>query len=380
MTAKTNSQRLPFRYLEPTFCSGLFDDPVLLVRIRPLGRNLLFDCGQIHHLAKRTLKGTEAIFISHAHMDHFMGIDTFIRNVHVTPRTFTLFGPPGLAGKLSHKLAGYDWNLTEDYWCSFRVHEIGPDTVETYLLPGPDGFKNSLEGKQPRSDKTIFRNSYLAVEAELAYHKIPVLAFRITERNSFMVDPRRLAEAGLAEGPWLKELNRRFYRGEGDGEPLTVMRRKGEEVFEEQVTDTGKLYRDICGDQNPASIGYLTDIGFTAENRATIQSFLEGVTLLICECTYLMEEREKARISYHLCTEDLNELARDLAPKFLLPMHLSKMYTGRTEELYREFDIPPEITLLKIPDRTTPRPLLPREIPRPEEINLSADDKGASNS
>ena len=54
------------------FFAGLLDDPLLLVRVRPRGRNLLLDCGQLHHLAKRLLKGVEAIFVSHAHMDHFM--------------------------------------------------------------------------------------------------------------------------------------------------------------------------------------------------------------------------------------------------------------------------------------------------------------------
>lgn len=58
--------RRAFRYLEPTFFAGLFADPLLLVRVGPQGRNLLFDCNQLHHLAKRVLKGVEAIFISHA--------------------------------------------------------------------------------------------------------------------------------------------------------------------------------------------------------------------------------------------------------------------------------------------------------------------------
>ena len=61
----------PFRYLEPTFFAGLFDDPLLLIRVRPTGRALLFDCGKMHHLAKRVYTSIDAIFISHAHMDHF---------------------------------------------------------------------------------------------------------------------------------------------------------------------------------------------------------------------------------------------------------------------------------------------------------------------
>ena len=86
--------RLPFRYLEPVFFSGLLDDPVLSVYVRPLGRSLLMDCGRIHHLAKRVLKSTSALFISHAHMDHFMGVDIFLRTLHVSPRQRTSTARP----------------------------------------------------------------------------------------------------------------------------------------------------------------------------------------------------------------------------------------------------------------------------------------------
>jgi ribonuclease Z len=67
-----------FKQIEPTFPAGLLDDPLLLVRVRATGRSLLFDCGPLHHLAKRTIKSIDAIFISHAHMDHFMGMDAFL--------------------------------------------------------------------------------------------------------------------------------------------------------------------------------------------------------------------------------------------------------------------------------------------------------------
>ena len=70
-------RRLPFRCIEPYFFAGLLDDPVLLLKVRPLGRSLLFDCGRIHHLAKRVIRNLDAVFISHAHMDHFMGVDSY---------------------------------------------------------------------------------------------------------------------------------------------------------------------------------------------------------------------------------------------------------------------------------------------------------------
>ncbi len=353
-----------FRYLEATFCAGLLDDPVLLVRIRPLGRNLLFDCGQIHHLAKRVLKQTQAIFISHAHMDHFMGIDTFIRNVLVSPRTFELFGPPGLAAKLHHKLAGYDWNLAERFWCSLRVREIHAESMVSWLLPGPQGFPCQLEGEQRRQGRIVYRNDYLQVEAVLCDHKIPVLAFCCRERPAFAVDRQRLHRAGLVAGPWLRELKRRFYNGFADNTALNLWRRAGDGIVPGTALDAEGLYRAICRPPSAASIGYVSDVGYSPENIDRLTPLLNGVSVLVAECAFLRDDLDKARRSSHLCTSDLNRLLDRLQPAYFLPMHLSKTYNGRCQQLYQELEMPPRVSLLKLPDHLLPRPLLPCNLPR----------------
>jgi ribonuclease Z len=350
-----------FRYLEPTFFSGLLDDPILWLNIRPLGRSLLVDCGQIHHLAKRVLRSVDALFISHAHMDHFMGIDTFIRNVHVAPRTIEIFGPPGLAGKLEKKLAGYDWNLSENSWCSFRVREIFPGRTKTFLLPGPEGFPCRREDDSSRSERVIFENRYITVEADLCDHRIPSLIFRFTERPAFSVDEEKMARAGLVPGDWLRTLKKRFYQGNLVGGPLAVLRSRGEGTRTESVADAARLYQDIQREQQQPAIGYATDFGFTEENLEKLSSLLKGVTLLVCECSFLGRDREKARESYHLCTTDLNQAIERLRPAFLLPMHLSKSYVHHSYRLYEELELPPETTLLRLPDHVPPRPLLPAE-------------------
>ncbi|APG26528.1 ribonuclease Z [Syntrophotalea acetylenivorans] len=359
----SSSARL-FRYLEAKFCAGLLDDPVLLVRVRPLGRNLLFDCGQIHHLAKRVLKQTQAIFISHAHMDHFMGIDTFIRNVLVSPGTFEIFGPPGLAVKLQHKLAGYDWNLAERFWCSLRVREVHAESIVSWLFPGPKGFPCLYEGEQRREGRIVYRNDYLQVEAVLCDHKIPVVAYCCRERPIFSVDRQRLQHAGLVAGPWLEELKRRFYNGFIDRTPLKVLRRFSDDITPGSEPDAESLYRSICRSVSPASIGYVSDIGFSPENLIRLNPLLKDVFLLIAECAFLSEDIAKARRSYHLCTQDLNRLLDDLRPGYFLPMHLSKTYNGRCQVLYQELQMPPEVSLIQIPEHLLPRPLLPCDFPR----------------
>ncbi|PLX86324.1 MAG: ribonuclease Z [Desulfuromonas sp.] len=356
--------RLPFRYLEPTIFSGLLDDPLLLARIRPLGRSILIDCGQIHHLAKRVVKSLDAVFVSHAHMDHFMGVETLTRNVHISPRTVDLYGPPGIAEKMTHKLAGYDWNLREAFWGSYRVHEVGPETIASHLLSGPEGFACRHLEERPRRDRTIYRNGYLTVEAEMCDHKIPVLAFKLTERPAFAVDEAELAARGLVKGPWLATLKKKFCEGALDGAPVTILRRCGDGVAQERIGDGAALYREIRRRHDPASIGYVTDIAFSEANLETIRNLMRGVTLLVCECSYLAEDRERARKSAHLCTTDVNTILKELRPAYFVPMHLSKNYLGLSGLLYRQLEVPPGTTLLRLPEHVTPRPLLPGEVGR----------------
>ena len=354
-------RRLPFRYIEPAFFGGLLDDPLLFLRIRPLKRALLFDCGQIAHLAKRVVKPIDTVFITHAHMDHIMGIPTLVRHHHVSPRPLDIFGPPGIAERVYHLLMGYDWNLSEPGWLTLRVHEVLQDRLLHYSFIGPEGFARRFDGEEPRRGREIWSCRYVTVEAELLDHKLPVLAFRIQERPHFAIDPRLMAQQGLMPGEWIRDLKSSVWDRRSESR-VVVSRRERETVREETVDDPHSLYDSIGARQPCASIGYLCDVGWTTENIAKMESFLNGLTLLCADCTFLAADVAKARASYHLCTADLNELAVRLAPRFLLPMHLSKSYLRRTEDLYNELRPPEGTTILPLPKHLVPAPLMVRDV------------------
>ena len=356
----------PFRYLEPTFFAGLFDDPLLLVRIRPTGRTLLFDCGKLHHLAKRVYTSIDAIFISHAHMDHFMGMDSIIRHSHASPRTIDIFGPPGLSGHMGHKFGCYDWNLADTFWGNFRVTEIDGGQVVSTLFRGPEGFAAHREGEpEGCAGGTIYGNSYLTVRSVPCEHRITVMAYRIDEREAFGIDETQLAGEGIARGEWLKTLEQLFHANALEGHPITYPLVEGGVVAEHSEPDAGALYRRIKRVERASSIGYLTDIGFSEENLEKLAGLLEGVTLLVCECAFLAADRQKAQSSRHLCTSDFSRLLDRLRPGYALPMHLSKSYQGKSGRLYDEIEPPPGVTILKVGDRVTPRPIMESEVPRP---------------
>lgn len=372
-------RRLPFRYIEPAFFGGLLDDPLLFLRIRPRRRALLFDCGQIAHLAKRVVKPIDTVFITHAHMDHIMGIPTLVRHHHASSRPLDIYGPPGIAERVYHLLMGYDWNLCEPYWFTLRVHEIRQDRILHYSFVGAEGFVRRFDGDEMRIGREVWSCRYVAVEAELLDHKIPVLAYKILEQPQYAINPGLMEQQGLIPGEWIRDLKSRVWKGRTELR-VVVPRRDGETVREETVDDPSSFYAGIEARQSCASIGYLCDVGWTAENRTIIEAFLNGLTLLCADCTFLAADVEKARASYHLCTEDLNDLARVLAPRFLLPMHLSKSYLFRTVDLYNELHPPPGTTILPLPRHLVPPPLMVRDVDewlRPPPVSLVSQENAA---
>jgi len=352
----------PFRNLMPTFFAGLLDDPLLLLRTRSNGRHFMFDCGQLHHLAKRSFTNLDAIFVSHAHMDHWMGIDSVVRHLIAAGKTVDIYGGPGIADKFEHKLSGYDWNLAEDYWSNFKVHEVFPDRIDCELFPGNESFIRRSLPAEERNGPLIYQNDFLKVSADCCEHRVDSLIYRIDERPTYLIDRQKLEAMQLVPGPWIGELKRCFLQQLSYPAELKITCREGNQFREIVIRDVGGLVAQLNKPQRTSSIGYVSDIGFSRQNREKVLTLMEGVDLLLCECTFLREAEDRARSSSHLCTSDVNELLAELKPRFFLPMHLSRSYSRRHQELYQELEPPEETTLLQLPLQLTPRPLLANEI------------------
>ena len=345
-----------YRYIALNFFAGLFDDPLLMLRIKPIGRSLLVDCGNMAHLSKRLFKSIDSVFVSHTHMDHFAGIDTLIRHVLVSNKTINLFGPVGIAEHLYHKMRGYQWNLVEDFYCRFKIHEVSESSMDVRLLSGPNGFELSQLDRITRSSSLIYEDRFVSAETMICDHLIPSLVFRFNEKSNFSVDIKKVEAEGMVPGAWLSELKDRLIKPKSHAVPVAATFKVDGKVEKKSIDDERGLYEKIKREGLLSSVGYITDIGYTEQNMAKIKTLMSNVTLLICECAFLKAQKDKARQSYHLCTDDVNELLRLIKPQFVLPMHLSK--SDKEDQLYKELDPPLGCSVVKLPRRVSAEPLV----------------------
>ncbi len=117
-------------------------DPALYVRLRWQGRALLFDLGQLDRLDHASTLRLSHVFVSHTHMDHFVGFDQLLRVFLAREARLRIFGPPGLIANVTGKLAGYTWNLVDEYPLVLEVTEVGIEGLKepgVSLIRGADG-------------------------------------------------------------------------------------------------------------------------------------------------------------------------------------------------------------------------------------------------
>ena len=94
---------------DPHLVNDPFGDPAVYVDFKFERRAFLFDLGDISVLPPRKLLRISDIFITHRHMDHFVGFDHLLRFVLGREKVVRLYGPAGLIDAIEAKLRAYTW-------------------------------------------------------------------------------------------------------------------------------------------------------------------------------------------------------------------------------------------------------------------------------
>ncbi len=89
----------------PRLINGPFDDPGLFIPFLFENRAVLFDLGDILSLTPREILKISHVFVTHTHMDHFIGFDRILRLALGREKDLHLYGPPEFFKNVEGKLA-----------------------------------------------------------------------------------------------------------------------------------------------------------------------------------------------------------------------------------------------------------------------------------
>lgn len=331
--------------MNPSFSSYLindvFGDPGVYVEVRWSKRALLFDLGQNDGLGSTRLLRATDIFISHTHMDHFIGFDAVLRVALGRGKTLRLYGPPGLIENVQGKLRGYTWNLVDGYPLTIDVREFHPHTVHRGIFRASDGFQSAEASSQPLNidvpsgSFAVLDDPMFTVRAVALNHRIPSFAYSLEEQFHINVNKQKLHEAGLPVGAWLKDVKQYVWQGRPDDFRFTATL-YDEHRRQERTFVLGEVKERFLTISRGQKLVYVVDARYDEENEAQIVALAEGADVFYCESPYLEVDAEKARDRYHLTARQAGIMARKARVRDLVVFHFSPRYTGQGDALERE--------------------------------------------
>jgi ribonuclease Z len=292
----------------PTPRRGL---PALLLRAG--GDRILLDCGegtQQQLLRSIGLPELDAIFITHYHLDHWLGIVGMLKtfDLRARERTLDVYGPPGLRA-LFHNLRP----LIGRTFYPLNIHEL-----EAHGEVRFDGYTMASFPVKHRVDAY----GYAFIEDD--------------RPGRFDVEAAR--RLGVTEGPDFGRLQR--------GETVNG-------VSPEQVVGPPRHGRRIVytGDTSPVQ---------------TVEVYAHQAEVLVHEATFLEDDRARARETAHSTARQAALAAQAAEVKLLALTHLSTRYFPRDvrDEARAVFDrtiVPRDFEAIEVPfpERGEPRVIKP---------------------
>jgi ribonuclease Z len=296
----------------PTARRGL---PALLLRAG--GERILFDCGegtQQQLLRSVGLPDIGAVFITHFHLDHWLGLIGMLKtfDLRARERPLAIYGPPGLQGLLGGLRpvigrTGYPLELTE-------LEPYDEIRFGTFLI-SPFPVKHRIEAF-----------GYAFVEDD--------------RPGRFDVDAAR--SLGVTAGPDFGRLQR--------GETVNGVR-------PEQVMGSERAGRKIVisGDTAPCQ---------------AVEVLAHDADLLVHEATFMEDERARARETAHSTAHQAAEIARDAGVTMLALTHLSTRYFPRdvrdeARSVFPNTVVPRDFDAIAVPFPERGEPALVKPEPEP---------------
>lgn len=317
-------------YFAPFMVNHPAEDSCLYVHLADEKDAIMIDCGANNRLPLRLLQKVSMVFISHTHVDHFIGFDNLIRSNVRLNKTISVYGPPGITDQVHHKLLSYTWNLLLEDAMEVRVFEILGDHIAVTMLSYKNAFQKSYPlAIQPIHDRIIYENGDMYIRYAALNHKIPCLGYALVAKKTWRVDKDKLEQFARQPGPWIKELKTLL----ANSAPLTSVINVGGEPF-----TLADLNARLLVEVPEQKIAYVTDTLYTAATEAAIVELAGGADLFFCEAHFTEDEATNALATCHLTARQSGIVARKAGVKQVVSFHHSPRYLqGKPGTLESEF-------------------------------------------
>ncbi len=316
--------------LHPSLVNGRFGDPALFVETLHRPGALLFDAGDLAPLSARDLLRVTHVFVTHTHVDHFIGFDALLRVSVGREKRIEMIGPAGFIDRVEHKLQAYEWDLVDRYDTDlvFGVMEMwGATAARRARFRFKARFRREAEEQIDLRDGIVAQDGGVEVRATILDHHGPCLGFAAAEPAHANVWKNKLEERGLATGQWLQALKQAVVQGCSDEQRITLPNGGSAPLSE---------LRDIVSITRGQKIAYVTDVADTPSNRTAITALAESADTLFIEARFAAADEKKARERAHLTTRAAGEIARAAGVRKVEPFHFSPRYEGEEDRMLAE--------------------------------------------
>jgi len=315
--------------MEPIFhyklLNDYFGDPCLYIRILRERRALLFDLGDISRLTPSEIYKITDAFVTHTHIDHFIGFDTLLRSALRRETPLNIYGPPNITRCVAGKLGGYTWNLIKDFPLVLNVFAYNGRSLVHSRFSAKNKFRRQLVSVTD-TDGTLLHDPLFTVRAAKLSHGTPCLAYSIKEDFHINIDKDRLMKKGFDTGPWLSDFKRGIREG---APPHTVVEISGMRYRMDQFMDIAKITEG-------QKISFATDIGMSGRNIDSLVELAMGSDVFYCEAYFLEKDSERARERFHLTAKTCGLIAKKAEVKKLFVTHVSPKYMDSPDIIVNE--------------------------------------------
>lgn len=293
-----------------TVKSRIDEDISILIQQDNHPWNYLAECGDASDLTVKEIQNTNAIFISHTHIDHFVNFDSVIRHQLGIQRRVTICGTADIAQQVQARIKSYTWNLVEADSIVYEIRALLPNnTIQVFELAPPLWKLTPLKTME---GNIIFEQKSFQVSAILLDHKIPTLAYKFEEEDTIKID---LSNSAFRGGKWVRALKTAFEQNDLE-----------QEIIIDETTYKAKDLYHLLHIKKGDTLGIIMDHAAHSENHQKITQHFKGCRQVLIESFYKNEDCEFATVNFHSYAAMSGKVMREAQVKEAIPVHFSRKY------------------------------------------------------